>query len=64
VTYLNNKQTVVTGLKDMVIFVVIFNTCITWMIVRSAPSLTVIDHTYNASILTRKKEATGSPAFG
>jgi hypothetical protein len=30
----NKKQIVVTGLKDMVIPVVIFSTCITWMIVR------------------------------
>jgi hypothetical protein len=30
----NNKQIVVTGLKDMVILVVILNTCITEMIVR------------------------------
>jgi hypothetical protein len=30
----NNKQIVVTGLKDMVIPVVIFSTYITWMIVR------------------------------
>ena len=29
---MNNKQTVVTGLKDIVIFIVIFNTCITRMI--------------------------------
>jgi hypothetical protein len=28
----NNKQIVVTGLKDKVIFIVIFNTCITRMI--------------------------------
>ena len=33
-TYVNNKQIVVTGLKDMVIPVVIFSTYITWMIVR------------------------------
>lgn len=31
---MNKKQIVVTGLKDMVILVVIFSTCITWMIVR------------------------------
>jgi hypothetical protein len=30
----NNKQIVVTGLKDMVILVLIFNTCITGMIAR------------------------------
>lgn len=30
---MKNKQIVVTGLKDMVILVVIFNTCITRMIV-------------------------------
>jgi uncharacterized UBP type Zn finger protein len=29
---MNNKQIVVTGLKDIVIFIVIFNTCITRMI--------------------------------
>jgi hypothetical protein len=29
----NNKQIVVTGLKDMVILVVFFDACITWMIV-------------------------------
>jgi hypothetical protein len=34
VTYVNNKQIVVTGLKDMVIPVIVFSTCITWMIVR------------------------------
>lgn len=34
VTYVNNKQIVVTGLKDMVILVVIFNICITRMFVR------------------------------
>jgi hypothetical protein len=34
VTYVNNKQIVVTGLKEMVILVVIPNTCITEMIVR------------------------------
>jgi hypothetical protein len=34
VTYVNNKQIVVTGLKDMVILVLNFNTCITRMIFR------------------------------
>jgi hypothetical protein len=33
-TYVSNKQIVVTGLKDMVILVVVFSTCITQMIVR------------------------------
>jgi hypothetical protein len=32
VTYVNKKQIVVVSLKDMVILVVIFSTCITWMI--------------------------------
>ena len=31
---MNNKQIVVTGLKDMIILIVIFNTCITSMLVR------------------------------
>jgi hypothetical protein len=32
VTYVNKKQIAVIGLKDRVILVVIFSTCITWMI--------------------------------
>jgi hypothetical protein len=32
VTYVNNKQTVVTRLKDMVILIVVLRTCITQMI--------------------------------
>jgi hypothetical protein len=31
----NNKQIVVTGLKDIVIPVEIFSTCITWMIIKN-----------------------------
>jgi hypothetical protein len=44
VTYVNKKQIVVIGLKDMVILVGMFSTCITWMIATKAGLTKTLTH--------------------